>query len=1023
MATIPTPLSDAEIAAKRKQLIDAKKAQSSSVAPSTVADQYANGVRGTDAIGSYRNTGINGYQNTPGTPQLSATALAAQKANQAAYDAQQAKNNISFGADLTKQIAKTPATTSWDINNPAMDTTGLTPNPANGTGNNQVNFNPTPGSSPSSPSGAGNSASTTTGGWTPPDVKDDRPWMNPNLTDEQRNIAYTAYVKKSQEDILSNTLKQQAEAQKKQDNMNKAAGVPGAKVDGDQSLYKDPTSEGSTVDSITGNARIDSQLDISKQMLEGEQSDAQRIYDAQRDAQNRKLLKSLAGTNAQALAQAEGLNIYQMSPQELQNFAVSHDISLTQETKDRLNAGGKAALDTENLAKNEQLAQIQFAQDQEARDKQRALDEREQYNIQQDTKMRRMLGAYGGGVVGNLAGNAEVMRSLDEGQKALENLKADYANVEGKLALAANGVIERWNISTKEIQSQMATTIENAYGQISQAINDDIDSGITSELDLIKANRVALKEYAKSYMEATDKAYKDQQELNKTMFDQTMKLAEMQQKDDATAMTTTGTLWRNGKQLLDPAGNPIPTFDNMKFLDEKDHRLSQDRGYIYINGQPMVDADGNLVPTFDLQRFNEMNRQWTETYNFNVGKENNNTAQQDRMYALEVQKTNNALAQYNATRADKVAADDLSFKKWAIENKLIDPSQVTFGATPGNPGGYAVNPISPLNLANSKYAPKINDDGSVTFNIATGAKGGQCGRMVNDALGIPSFMTDTWEEKQAKVQTHQPVAGAAFVQKIAGSKNGHTGMVEKVYGDPQRPDAIDIVDSNFSNNAKDETVRRARIDITYDQNGDAIYTRNGVKQDITGFTMGVMKVAGTAGTPGFTLPGLSSSTGQPTFKNEQQANSWKYANRMADAEKNINDVASSITKMNPMVWMAQNSLPNWAPGKKEEVQLYQQAILNFVNAKLRQESGAVIGDSEYKKAEQQYFPQPGDSEKVLLQKERNRKMVIEDEYTVSGQKRPSFITGYTKDGDVVEIPENDYEAIDGLLAAGGSFGS
>lgn len=1006
------PLSDAEIAKIRQQSLNAKKIQptttpSSSVtsqSPSTVADQYANGVRDTSAIGSYSNTSINGYQNTSGTPQLSATALAAQKSNQAAYDAQQANNTISFGGAIKDQIAKTP--TAWDINNPNIDTTGLTPTPANGTGNNQIDFNPTPASAPS----------------------------NPTLSIAEQD-ALTNDIKgnnaRADQARLRQALAEEANQKLTQDNLNKAAKVQGAQVGGDQSMYKDTSTTGGTntntsngIDSITGNARIDGQLDVSKQLLEGEQSDAQRLYDAQRDAQNRKLLQSFTGTNAQALAQAEGLNIYQMSPQELQNFAVSHDISLTQETKDRLNAGGKAALDTENLAKSEQLAQIQFAQDQESRDKQRALDEREQYNIQQDTKMRRMLGAYGGGVVGNLAGNAEVMRSLDNGQKAMENLKADYANIEGKMALAANGITERWKINTTQIQSQMASTIENAYGQISQAINDDIDAGVTSELDLIKANHGALKEYAKSYMEATDKAYKEQQDLNKTIFDQTMKLAEMQQKDDATAMTTTGTLWRNGKQILDPAGNPIPTFDNMKFLDEKDFRLSQQEGYVYINGQRMVDSEGKLVPTFDLRKFNEQNRQWNETYNFNVGKENNNTAQLDRMYALEVQKTNNALAQYNSTRADKVNADDVSFKKWAIENKLIDPSQVTFGATAGNPGGYAVNPISPLNLANSKYAPKINNDGSVSFNIATGASGGQCGRMVNDALGIPSFMTDTWEEKQAKVQSHQPVAGAAFVQKISGSANGHTGMVEKVYGDPERPDAIDIVDSNFSNNSKDETVRRARIDITYDQNGTPTYTRNGAKQDITGFTMGVMKVAGTEGTPGFTLPGISAGS-TPKFKTEAEGKSWSYANRMNQAEGNIKNVQDSIVGMNRVEWMAQNSMPDWMPGKREDVQQYQQAILNFVNAKLRQESGAVIGDSEYKKAEEQYFPQPGNPPSVIAQKEANRKLVINDQYVMSGQPAPTaqkYVTGYTSDGDEVQIPENDSEAINMLLSEGGSLG-
>lgn len=53
-----------------------------------------------------------------------------------------------------------------------------------------------------------------------------------------------------------------------------------------------------------------------------------------------------------------------------------------------------------------------------------------------------------------------------------------------------------------------------------------------------------------------------------------------------------------------------------------------------------------------------------------------------------------------------------------------------------------------------------------------------------------------------------------------------------------------------------------------------------------------------------------------------------------------------------------------------------QAKRDFVNAVLRRESGAVIADSEFSNAEQQYFPQVGDSKEVIRQKSNNRALAI-----------------------------------------------
>lgn len=58
--------------------------------------------------------------------------------------------------------------------------------------------------------------------------------------------------------------------------------------------------------------------------------------------------------------------------------------------------------------------------------------------------------------------------------------------------------------------------------------------------------------------------------------------------------------------------------------------------------------------------------------------------------------------------------------------------------------------------------------------------------------------------------------------------------------------------------------------------------------------------------------------------------------------------------------------------RSPEYQQFKQARDNFINAQLRRESGAAISVDEYKKADDQYFPVPGDSSAVIEQKRQNR---------------------------------------------------
>lgn len=60
----------------------------------------------------------------------------------------------------------------------------------------------------------------------------------------------------------------------------------------------------------------------------------------------------------------------------------------------------------------------------------------------------------------------------------------------------------------------------------------------------------------------------------------------------------------------------------------------------------------------------------------------------------------------------------------------------------------------------------------------------------------------------------------------------------------------------------------------------------------------------------------------------------------------------------------------------EQGQQLDQAKRDFLNATLRRESGAVISPAEFDNGDKQYFPQPGDSPKVIEQKRQNREVAI-----------------------------------------------
>ena len=170
-------------------------------------------------------------------------------------------------------------------------------------------------------------------------------------------------------------------------------------------------------------------------------------------------------------------------------------------------------------------------------------------------------------------------------------------------------------------------------------------------------------------------------------------------------------------------------------------------------------------------------------------------------------------------------------------------------------------------------------------------------------------------------------------------------------------------------------------------------------------------MAGQPAQPGYTpLAGLTPKAQQEVAKaaaieqivpkplTESQGNATAYGIRMVEANKILTDLekkgvtntgairsavggAVGLTpfvgeKLESAVNATMNPLPSALGGPSNEQQLTDQARRNFITAVLRKESGASISPSEFANEEKKYFPQIGDTDQAIAQKQAARNLAI-----------------------------------------------
>ena len=170
--------------------------------------------------------------------------------------------------------------------------------------------------------------------------------------------------------------------------------------------------------------------------------------------------------------------------------------------------------------------------------------------------------------------------------------------------------------------------------------------------------------------------------------------------------------------------------------------------------------------------------------------------------------------------------------------------------------------------------------------------------------------------------------------------------------------------------------------------------------------------------PGTSYPSPPVADKPPT---QSQFVTGGYASRMVQAGAIFDEIEDEIVGMNPEMFKFQEWLDRPA-SQSQAVQSYMQAAKNWINASLRRESGAAIGEDEFKSARKQYLFVPGDTEQTKADKRANRELQQRNFIAEAGsayeappprprfgESRISTVEMRTPDGRTIFVPLDKVE--------------
>ena len=224
-------------------------------------------------------------------------------------------------------------------------------------------------------------------------------------------------------------------------------------------------------------------------------------------------------------------------------------------------------------------------------------------------------------------------------------------------------------------------------------------------------------------------------------------------------------------------------------------------------------------------------------------------------------------------------------------------------------------------------------------------------------------MANVFEDgRTERVNDFAPAAKPLHFANTGGSTvafDPFTGKPANTIRNTQSPDsvasgAVQMREQNMTDARAREQLEAGRNQVVQSDEGPVLVnTRSGAGKVITG-------------------PDGGRLAGVQKPMTDAQSKALLFGSRMQESNRILGSLAAEGTQTSipgsraPFVGGMVNAMSS------DNRQMLDQAKRDFLSATLRRESGAVISDGEMANGDKQYFPQIGDSDKVIAQKARNR---------------------------------------------------
>lgn len=288
-------------------------------------------------------------------------------------------------------------------------------------------------------------------------------------------------------------------------------------------------------------------------------------------------------------------------------------------------------------------------------------------------------------------------------------------------------------------------------------------------------------------------------------------------------------------------------------------------------------------------------------------------------------------------------------------------SKITTAAAAANKDQRAAD-VSQLDMKIKQLDAAANIAGSVT-DQASYERG--LGLMQNLGFDTSKFSP-----------TYNPDGVRQFAQATLSAKDRLTQQVQMRGQDITRQNSIDTNATSASNNANTVGATLRGQDLTDARAREA--NQNGrIPAGYRATASGGLEFI-----PGGPADPNAAKKASPT---EFQGKSAAFGSRAQEADRILGELAGNYSPAGINTKNAVGSTPLIGGALEagansmlsDNSQKAEQAQRDFMNAILRQESGAAIGKDEFNNGKRQYFPQPGDSAAVIEQKASNRRLAVQ----------------------------------------------